>query len=170
MDGWDPAAAFDQHEHDHRRCVADALATAEQLCDRAGLRLTATRRRVLELIWTHRMPVGAYQLLDELAAERGRVAPPTVYRAIDFLLVHGLIHRIESLSAFVGCARPRRPHAGHFLICRGCGAAAELEDGRIDAALREGAERFGFRVEQQTVELRGLCPTCEDSGDPCVAH
>ncbi|RDD60930.1 Fur family transcriptional regulator [Ferruginivarius sediminum] len=166
----DAVTAFDQHEHDHRKCVVDALSVAESMCEREGARLTPLRRRVLELIWSRRKPVGAYELLDELSRERGRVAPPTVYRAIEFLLDQGLIHRIESLNAFVGCSEPRRPHAGYFLICRGCGATAELKDRRIDGAIRAGAQRLGFRLEGQTVELRGLCPACADEGGARVAH
>jgi Fur family zinc uptake transcriptional regulator len=115
---------------------------------------------VLELIWAHRKPVGAYQLLDDLSRERGRVAPPTVYRAIGFLLDHGLIHRIESLNAFVGCKHPRHAHTGCFLICRTCGATAELEDTRLDEALAVAAAKVAFQVQRRTVEMRGLCSAC----------
>jgi Fur family zinc uptake transcriptional regulator len=165
-------AAFDQHEHDHRDCIDAALAAAQDVCDRHGTQLTKTRRRVLELIWAHRKPVGAYQLLDDLSQERGRVAPPTIYRAIDFLLDHGLIHRIESLNAFVGCSHPQKPHSGCFLICRVCGATAEMVDSRLNRALGDAAADVAFRVERQTVEMRGLCPACTPNaptGD-AVAH
>jgi len=163
-------AAFDQHEHDHRDCVASALTAAERICEREGARLTEIRRRVLELIWTHGKPVGAYTLLDDLSRERGGVAPPTVYRAIEFLLEHGLIHRIESLNAFVGCSHPSDPHTGYFLICGTCGATAELEDARIDRVLRSSAREIGFRVERQTVEMRGLCPACGEGKGAGLAH
>ena len=165
-------AAFDQHEHDHRDCIDAALAAARDICAREGAQLTETRRRVLELIWAHRKPVGAYQLLDDLSHERGRVAPPTVYRAIDFLLERGLIHRIESLNAFVGCSQPRERHSGCFLICRTCGATAEMVDTRLDRALSDAAQDVAFQVERQTVEMRGLCPACTPdvpTGD-VVAH
>jgi Fur family zinc uptake transcriptional regulator len=160
MDPTRAHAAFDQHEHDHRDCIATALEAADEICRGHGTQLTKTRRRVLELIWAHRKPVGAYQLLDDLSQERGRVAPPTIYRAIDFLLDHGLIHRIESLNAFIGCTHPRHPHTGCFLICRACGATAELEDARLDRALDAAAAEVAFRIERRTVEMRGLCPAC----------
>lgn len=163
-------AAFDQHDHDHRKCVESALSAAERICEREGARLTEIRRRVLELIWMHGKPVGAYRLLEDLSRERGAVAPPTVYRAIEFLLEQGLIHRIESLNAFVGCSHPSDPHAGYFLICRICGATAELEDARIDRALRAGARKIGFRVEGQTVEMRGLCPICDEQTGARLVH
>src|SRR5690625_3106188 len=114
--------------HDHDACMAEALHSAESLCRERGAQLTPIRRRVLELIWSDHRPYGAYELLEKLQAERGRVAPPTIYRALDFLLAQGLIHRIESLSAFVGCPRPHDNHDGQFLIRDGCGATAELAD------------------------------------------
>ena len=153
-------AAFDQHEHDHGQCVRDAVATAEAVCARDGAKLTPIRRRVLEIIWTRRTPMGAYEVLDEIGKERGRVAPPTVYRAIDFLRAHGLIHRIESLNAYVGCPDPRARHHGYFLICSQCSASAELTDPRIDDALHAGAAEVGFTIERQMVELSGRCPAC----------
>jgi Fur family zinc uptake transcriptional regulator len=160
LDGTQADLAFDQHDHDHRDCIDAALAAAQDVCDRRGAQFTKTRRRVLELIWAHRKPVGAYQLLDDPARERCRVAPPTIYRAIDFLLEHGLIHRIESLNACVGCQHPRHPHTGCFLICRACGAAAELEDTGLDEALEVAARQVAFRLERRTVETCGLCCAC----------
>ena len=172
MDSGEAHAAFDQHDHDHRDCIDAALEAADEICARDGAQLTKTRRRVLELIWAHRKPVGAYQLLDDLSRERGRVAPPTVYRAIDFLLEHGLIHRIESLNAFVGCSQPRERHSGCFLICRACGATAEMEDAGLDRALSDAAANVAFQVERRTVEMRGLCPACtpDDPAGAAVAH
>ena len=148
------------HGHDHQSCRAEALDHAERICARRGARLTKLRRQVLELIWESHAPVGAYDLLGRLGRERGGAAPPTVYRALDFLLEHGLIHRIESLNAFVGCAVPVEAHAGQFLICRTCGAAAEMHDPRVNRAIDRGAAELGFAVEHQTVEVRGLCPGC----------
>ena len=89
------------HPHDHSHCVSDALRAADALCARSGARLTALRRRVLELVWQSHRPLGAYDILGVLSSEDGRrAAPPTVYRALDFLLEHGLIHRLASLNAY----------------------------------------------------------------------
>ena len=117
-------------------------------------------RRVLELVWESHQPVGAYALLETLAREGWSAAPPTVYRALEFLQLHGLVHRIALLNAFTGCSRPGLPHAGKFLLCAGCGAAAELEDEDIDRAVNEAAGRLGFSVSRQTIEVEGLCPAC----------
>lgn len=146
--------------HDHGHCVAHALEAAEAECRRRGARLTDIRRRVLELVWQSHAPVGAYALLESLGREGFCAAPPTVYRALDFLLAHGLIHRIERLNAFMGCSRPGVPHAGQFLLCTGCGAAAELNDPAIDSAVAAAASRLGFTLTGQTVEADGLCSAC----------
>lgn len=152
--------------HDHQACVAGALAAAEAECRRRGARLTDVRRRVLELVWQQgHAPVGAYALLETLVGEGFCAAPPTVYRALDFLLAHGLIHRIERLNAYTGCSRPGVPHAGQFLLCERCGTAVELDDPAIDAAIAAAAARLGFTVSRQTVEVDGLCPACRNLGD-----
>lgn len=152
---------YRQHDHDH--CVSTALAAARALCAERGARLTPLRQQVLTLIWQHHRPLGAYAILDQLGSDPAsgrRPAPPTVYRALEFLLEHGLVHRINSLNAFVGCRLPRADHTGHFLICRECGTTLEVEDGSIATALSDAAARAGFRAERAAVEIMGLCPNC----------
>ena len=156
---------FPPPHHDHSSCVSHAVAAAEAECRRRGARLTDVRRRVLELVWSNHQPVGAYAVLEALAREGFCAAPPTVYRALDFLLAHGLVHRIERLNAFVGCSHPGTPHAGQFLLCNKCGAAAELDDPAADAALAAAAARLGFLASRQTVEIEGLCPACRARGE-----
>lgn len=155
--------SFPAPHHDHGHCVTQALAQAEEECRRRGARLTDIRRRVLELVWRSHAPIGAYALLDAL----GKAAPPTVYRALDFLLAHGLIHRIETLNAYVGCAHPGHAAAGQFLLCRRCGAAAELNDDGIEQAVRAAAQAQGFEVAALTVEAEGLCPSCRAADRAC---
>lgn len=154
----------DPHQpHDHSACVEGALASAEHLCEQAGVRFTALRKRVLELVWESHKPLGAYDILDTLAREDGRrAAPPTVYRALDFLLEQGLVHRIASLNAFIGCSAPEHSHQGQFLICRQCHIAIELDNSRIHAAIADSASASGFAVETETVEITGLCTQCQD--------
>jgi Fur family zinc uptake transcriptional regulator len=155
--------AFGTHRHDHQRCIDDALDKAAELCADRDARLTELRRQVLELVWSSHEPVGAYAVLEQLQRERGSAAPPTVYRALDFLMAQGLIHRIESLNAFVGCPMPDRRHHSQFLICTGCGGVAEIDDPQIDAAISRSAGNKGFSVERLTVELQGRCPACGDA-------
>ena len=160
-----PALVADPNRpHDHNQCVSDALETAEQVCKRTGARLTTLRKRVLELVWQSHRPLGAYDLLETLAREDDRrPAPPTVYRALDFLQEHGLVHRIASLNAFIGCARPEHTHQSHFLICRGCRVALELDHTLIHPAIAEVAKQVGFAAETEIVEITGLCQHCQEN-------
>jgi Fur family zinc uptake transcriptional regulator len=143
------------------------LDRAAEQCAARGAQLTPLRRQVLRLVLAAEQPVGAYALLDQLKAERGGAAPPTVYRALDFLLEQGLIHKLERLNAFLPCVEASHAH-GHgehahphqFLICRRCGATTELTDHAAAHALEAAAARAGFRVERMTVELEGLCARC----------
>jgi Fur family zinc uptake transcriptional regulator len=147
-------------QHDHARCIADALEMAEAVCAKHGSRLTPIRRRVLELVWNGHKPVGAYAILDSLREGSKGAAPPTVYRALDFLMEQGLIHRIESLNAFIGCDHPEDRHISQFLICTGCGSAVEIQDRGIATAVKKSAAEGGFTVSRFTIELQGLCPAC----------
>jgi Fur family zinc uptake transcriptional regulator len=151
---------FAPEPHDHRRCIRTAVEQAVNVCTSRGARLTDLRRQVLELIWQSHVPVGAYQLLDQLAGTRGRVAPPTVYRALEFLTREGLVHRLDSLNAYIGCSSPTLPHQAYFFICRDCGDAAELHDDELSASLAACARRARFQVETATVELAGVCARC----------
>lgn len=150
--------------HDHDSCVSDAIATAEHLCRERGLRFTALRRRVLTLVWDSHKPIGAYDILDKLGGEGKAAAPPTVYRALDFLIEAGLVHRLDSLNAFIGCPDPARSHAGQFLICRGCRTVVELDDPDIDDVVAKKAERLGFTETHQMLEVQGLCARCSRQG------
>ena len=150
---------FISEDHDHRSCIATAMENAERVCQQRGKRFTALRRRVFELVWQQHKPIGAYEVLEKLQRD-GRAAPPTVYRALDFLLELGLVHRIASLNAFVGCVHPEYPHDGQFLICKSCHAFAELDTPLITTAIEQSAADADFEVHQHTVEIMGLCPRC----------
>jgi Fur family zinc uptake transcriptional regulator len=149
------------------------LDRADGMCGARGVRLTPLRREVLGLILDADGPMGAYDLLERLRATRLRAAPPTVYRALDFLLEQGLIHKLARLAAFVGCvAGPAseghahdedHDHAAQFLICRACGKVAEIEDADLSEALAAAASRLGFAVSGATIEAEGLCAGCAPS-------
>lgn len=150
--------------HDHGACVNAALRQAEQFCARRGLRLTPIRRRVLELVWQSHRPSGAYELLEQLAAEGHKPSPPTVYRALDFLLENALVHRVSSRNAFVGCTHPGDNHMAQIFICDRCGIAVEQADASLNRHIRHNAQDLRFKIRTQTVELAGLCPLC--NGEP----
>jgi len=149
-------------EHVTSGDIATRLAMAEQMCAAHGARLTDLRREVLELILAADGPLTAYALLDQLQQTR-RAAPPTIYRALDFLMEQGLIHKLERLNAFLACVEsdPRsHNHAAQFLICRVCHSARELEDEAISHAVDHAAEAIGFRPEHTTIEIEGVCASC----------
>jgi Fur family transcriptional regulator, zinc uptake regulator len=164
---------FPKTGHDHEHCVATALTAAESVCAGAGERLTPIRKRVLELVWGSHRPIGAYAILDQLKDGNRNAAPPTVYRALEFLLERGLIHRIESLNAFVGCSHPGESHLVQFLICRSCGMTAELDDRRLAEAIGRSASEQGFNIQSRVVELSGTCAACQSArprSAPAHAH
>jgi len=136
------------------------LCQAEQLCQRRGVRLTASRRNVLELLCQSEKPLSAYDILDRMPVTGKKPAPPTVYRALDFLLQQGLAHKIESLHAFVGCAHPEHPHCSQFLICSDCGLVSEVENDAISNSLRHAEKAMGFTTQRPVVELLGVCANC----------
>jgi Fur family transcriptional regulator, zinc uptake regulator len=145
------------------RQIESALARAQRICASRSARLTPVRQRVLELILSSDQPTGAYALLAELQRGRGKLGPPTVYRALDFLLAHKLIHKIETSSAFIACDDIEHPHESQFMICEDCGATEEIQDDAIVQSLRRLGEGRGFAVERQIVEARGLCPACRSA-------
>lgn len=142
------------------------LEAAARACAAQGATLTPLRRTVLGLVLGSEQPIGAYALLDRLKRSRSGAAPPTVYRALDFLMERGLVHKVERLNAFVGCPLATE-HAGHehahsvqFLICTRCGKVAETEDDGIAAAIARAADGAGFRPSRATVEIEGICRAC----------
>ena len=144
-----------------------ALARADAICTERGGQLTPLRRAVLQELLEAEVPMGAYALLDRLRTTRTGAAPPTVYRALDFLMSRGLVHRIERLNAFLPCSSlaSTTGHAPHdhdrqFLICGRCGAATELQDPAVTAALAASAARAGFVPHNASVEVTGICAGC----------
>ena len=140
--------------------LKDILACAEDLCRKRGARLTAQRCTVLQLLCSAERPMTAYEILDLMGSSTKNPAPPTVYRALDFLLEQGLVHKLESLHAFVGCSHPEHPHASQFLICADCGEVNELENDAIEQSLRSAEQAIGFQIKRPVVELLGTCAEC----------
>jgi Fur family zinc uptake transcriptional regulator len=140
--------------------VATFLDQAEALCDRRNLRFTRLRKQVLELVCKAEQPVGAYQLLDELRDSGRSAAPPTVYRALDFLLEQGLVHRLATNNTYLACAHPQQPHAAVFLVCSECGHTQEVHTRGVIDELRKQASQFDFTIQHASVEVTGVCSRC----------
>lgn len=140
----------------------------EAICRNRGGRLTRQRRAVLARLIAAVKPMTAYELLDAVRADDASATPASIYRTLDFLLEHGLAHRLETTRSFVACEHPAHQHAGQFLICRRCGTVVEAEDTRVDKATKSLSDRLGFTLEQKTVELTGTCATCQTAAEPPV--
>ena len=138
------------------------MTEAAAVCNQRGARFTALRARVLEIVWRSHRPLGAYAILEVLADEGRTPAPPTVYRALDFLTEQGLVHRLASLNAFIGCPRPDMRHSAQFLICTRCGAVAEMDDASLTAKIDANARRLGFKVDDEKIEVNGTCRECRE--------
>ncbi len=153
---------FPAPDHDHDTCTSAAIAHAEALCVSRAQRLTPMRRHVLETLLASHKPLGAYEIMEQLAGN-GRPAPITVYRALDFLRNNDLVHRIESRNAFVACVHD---HAGNdpvvFLICDHCGAVGEAPGAAVADALKASCGAAGFASRTPVIEIAGTCSHCRE--------
>jgi Fur family zinc uptake transcriptional regulator len=155
--------AFPAPDHDHGRCTADALAHAEAVCAQRSQKFTPIRRHVLGALLSSHRPLGAYEVIDELAKSMPRPAPITVYRALDFLMANGLVHRIESRNAFIACAAHDHDvtAAVAFLICERCGMVGEIPTASFASELNAAARNSGFAPKLSVVEITGVCANCQ---------
>lgn len=154
------ADQFPAPGHNHAACARAALDAADRLCEANHARFTDMRRTVLSTIWEGHKPITAYDLLARLNADGGKHAPVAVYRALDFLLAQGLVHRISSLNAFVGCPHPEAVHDACFLICTTCHSVAELDGKLVDESFDAAVAKTGFTIERKIVEVSGTCRFC----------
>lgn len=146
--------------HPHHHDAEGFVRAVEDASEERGLRLTPLRKEVLGLIAATDKPIKAYDLLDQLREKHGSAAPPTVYRALDFLLENGFIHKLSSINAFVSCHHPAEAHQVPFLICDKCSGAQEVCDERVADLIETQARAQGFVPRAQTLEVHGICRDC----------
>jgi Fur family transcriptional regulator, zinc uptake regulator len=159
-----PKPAFPAPDHDHDRCAADAMTHAERVCAKRAQKLTPIRRQVLQALLSSHRPLGAYEVIDELARGMPRPAPITVYRALDFLMINGLVHRIQSRNAYLACAHDQDSAAlVAFLICDRCGSVGEIPAAPIANDLAAAARASGFAPKLAVVEITGTCAHCQQA-------
>lgn len=135
---------------------------ADAICHDKGLRFTALRRKVLEIIWNNGTPIKAYAILDKLRGKNTSAKPPTVYRALDFLLQNGLIHKLNSRNAYVGCPHPLEHDQCYFLICDRCGMTEECCDSDLRDAIARTIDKNKFHHTHTHLEIEGECRQCAD--------
>ena len=167
--------------HSHKECtqihdvhmltsaqVQQRLLAAKQLCQEQGVRFTPLRSDVYQLVMQTAQPIGAYELLEGLQAARQKasgeqakmVAPPTIYRTLDFLLDMGLVHQLSSINAFVPCCHPRDMHNAVFLLCTQCQRVQEYSGLPVQEVVGYVNDTMGFEVQQSMMELQGVCQLC----------
>jgi Fur family zinc uptake transcriptional regulator len=149
------------HHHD----IDQDLAAAAIWCSARGEKLTDQRREVLSMLLAAPGSMKAYELLAEIQKRKPTAAPPTVYRALDFLVSVGLAHKLESMNAFVACCDFENPHHGVMLICDRCHSVTELHDPGLAQRMQLEASKVGFAVAPQDVELHGACASCRAGED-----
>jgi len=147
-------------KHDHTACAANTVADAEYYCRDNKLRFTPARRCVLELLLEQHRALGAYDVLERLSKEGLGFHPAIAYRALDFLITHAFVHKVERLNAYIACTHPLKPHTPAFMICRACKSVAEAFSSPAKGALGRTAREAGFRIERTVVEAEGVCSDC----------
>ena len=150
---------LDPH-HDHAHCTADLIARAERTCERRGSKLTGQRREILSSVAQSHSAVGAYDIIERMAEHGPRPAPITIYRALDFLLAHGLVHKIESRNAYVACSHSHEGQPAALLICESCGTVTELDAPEIFERIVEKAKAQKFSPAHTLIEMSGTCGSC----------
>lgn len=156
-------------EHNHNICIEKSTLFAQNLALSKGKKLTAQRLQVLHILLSDHKAMGAYDILDKMREQQvegqGKPQPPTVYRALDFLLDLELIHKIESQNSFYACTIDKEILEDHHLaqafICDHCGAVEEKISQNQARNLFEKARTFGFKIEKVIVECRGTCGLCQ---------
>ncbi|WP_395338138.1 transcriptional repressor [Ningiella sp. W23] len=133
---------------------------AQDFCDKRGVRFTPLRARVYEILLQEESSIGAYDLLDKLRNVEDNAKPPTVYRALDFFLDLGLVHKVESNNTFKACHHFGCAHPVQFLICDCCGDVQEIQSQGVKETLEAQARENAFEIQSQTIEAHGLCKQC----------
>jgi Fur family zinc uptake transcriptional regulator len=136
------------------------LVQAEQLCGKAGVRLTDIRKDLLALIYADGAHLTAYELLRVLRNTYPKAEAMTVYRGLDFLEKQGLIHRVASQNAYTACSAPNHNHYAQLLLCQKCGKAEEISAAALEKALEKIAEQYQFSLSNHPIEITGICNNC----------
>ena len=147
----------------HKICIDSALSEAEKICHQKNIRLTEIRKTILKIIWQSHKATKAYDILDQISGMNFSAKPPTVYRALDFLLENGFIHKINSLNSYIGCPNPLQNEQCYFIICSSCDEIEECSDKGITNAIESVMNKNKFSHKNIAIEINGTCNNCLDN-------
>ena len=156
-------AANVSEEQRNKDRVKSSLDRATTIFAERNIRFTELRRKVFEEIALTTASVGAYEVLDRLAKKGTRLAPISIYRALDALLEAGVVHRLESKNAYFACSRLHQPRTGRrpmFLSCEVCGTVFETDGEDIFRSIDTTARSAKFEPRVKFVEVSGTCTDC----------
>ncbi len=145
----------------HKSCLDEAMKKAVAICQHQGLQFTPLRKKVLQMVWQDHYPTKAYDILGKLNQRGASAKPPTVYRALDFLLKYGMVHKLHSINAFIGCSHPQQHRACYFLICSQCGEVRECCNSSLDQVISNTSSKNKFAFKHITLEINGQCSQCQ---------
>ncbi len=132
------------------------LRRADDLCRQNNLRLTPIRERVYRELVQSGGPVGAYDLVDRLSSDKKRLAPVTIYRALDFLRDAGLVHRLATQNSYVVSHGQPEPNAMKIMfVDKRTGETIEVHSMEVAEAIRKASEQAGFRSVSPFIEVEG---------------
>lgn len=144
----------------NKKDASKVIKEVADFCQTRGIRFTDSRRHVLEIMAGANKPMGAYDILDALGRYVDNPKPPTAYRAIEFLMEHGFVHKISSLNAYVLCGADHRHHGSQFLVCDSCGTVVEAHLCQLPQDLEKHVKSQGFHLSRWDAELHGTCRKC----------
>lgn len=140
-----------------------APAPSSKPADPSG-KLTPGRKRALDVLEAAGKPLGAYDMMELLGKDGRRPAPISVYRALDFLVEQGYVHRLASRNAFLACAHRHKAHDPvAFLICDNCGCVDEATSPALSQSLDQVADKAGFTPRAEVIEIAGRCSRCREA-------
>ena len=145
---------------DHNHCIENAITSAKCYCNSNKIQFTPLRERVLRKVWESHKSVKAYDLINNMGSKNEPVKPPIVYRVLDFLLNIGLIHRIDSLNAFVGCQHPFEHENCYLLICENCAVVEESCSDKFTSEINKISQHRRFSPTHTVLEIHGYCAAC----------
>ncbi|VEG91874.1 Fur family transcriptional regulator [Legionella spiritensis] len=133
-----------------------------EFCSTTSHKLTSLRKHILYILWSANKPLKAYEILDQLLQTMSNAKPPTVYRVLDYFVVNGLVHKIESIQSYTLCQEPDKQYASEILmVCDSCHGVLEVYDETLHGLLKRLSTNRQFALGADTIELKGICHLCQ---------